>query len=139
MSLAQSGSSASTAAVAIHRAMFPNTRWPPSRGPPSYLTFSVTTKCARFWRQRQRTRGVLSGGAMLRTFVLVLYCTGLRLGEAARLRMVDVDLDRGLSMVQASKGRSRIVPIRADLAAEIRCYVAERQQVLNRRGRDDHG
>ena len=84
-------------------------------------------------------KGRFIWGAMLRTFVLVLYCTGLRLGEAARLRTVDVDLDRGLLMVQASKGRSRIVPIRADLAAEIRCYVAERQQVLNRRGRDDHG
>ena len=66
----------------------------------------------------------------MRTFVLVLYCTGLRLGEAARLRMVDVDLDRGLLMVQASKGRSRIVPIRADLSTEIRYYVAERQQVI---------
>ena len=84
-------------------------------------------------------KGRFIGAAMLRMFILVLYCTGLRLGEAARLRMGDVDLDRGLLTVQASKGRSRIVPIRADLAAEIRCYVAERQQVLNRRGRDDHG
>ena len=41
-------------------------------------------------------KGRFIGAAMLRTFVLVLYCTGLRLGEAARLRMVDVDLDRGL-------------------------------------------
>src|SRR6516162_3587755 len=84
-------------------------------------------------------KGRFIGAAMLRMFILVLYCTGLRLGEAARLRMVDVDLDRGLLTVQASKGRSRIVPIRADLSTEIRYYVVERQQVLNRRGRDDHG
>ena len=31
-------------------------------------------------------KGRFIWGAMLRTFVLVLYCTGLRLGEAARLR-----------------------------------------------------
>jgi site-specific recombinase XerD len=53
--------------------------------------------------------------------------------------MIDVDLDRGLLTVQASKGRSRVVPIRADLAAEIRCYAANRQQVLNEHGRDEHG
>jgi integrase/recombinase XerD len=33
--------------------------------------------------------------SMLRTLILVLYCTGLRIGEAVRLRLADVDLDRG--------------------------------------------
>jgi integrase/recombinase XerD len=81
-------------------------------------------------------RGRFVGASTLRTFILVLYCTGLRLGEAARLRMVDVDLDRGLLVIQASKGRSRIVPIRTDLAAEIRCYAAERQWIMSERGYD---
>jgi integrase len=31
-------------------------------------------------------------GAMLRALTLVLYCTGMRLGEATRLHLVDVDL-----------------------------------------------
>ena len=66
--------------------------------------------------------------SMLRTLILLLYCTGMRLGEAVRLRMDDVDLDRGTLMIQHSKGRSRIVPIRVDLVAELRHYVAERQQ-----------
>ena len=35
--------------------------------------------------------------SMLRTLILVLYCTGLRLGEAVRLRTSDVDLERGTS------------------------------------------
>ncbi|UUZ65457.1 tyrosine-type recombinase/integrase [Polaromonas sp. P1-6] len=67
---------------------------------------------------------------MLRTFMLVLYCTGMRLGEAVRLRTEDVDLDRGTLMVQRSKGRSRIVAIRADLVGELRRYVEERQQLV---------
>src|SRR5690606_325553 len=64
--------------------------------------------------------------AMLRTLMLVLYCTGIRLGEAVRLRVEDVDLDRGHLKVQCSKGRSRILPIRADLTSELRNYMQER-------------
>lgn len=72
---------------------------------------------------------------MLRTLILVLYCTGLRLGEAVRLRMADVDLDHGILKIQHSKGRSRIVPIRPDLVVELRAYLAERQKVLRERHR----
>jgi integrase len=74
---------------------------------------------------------------MLRTLILMLYCTGLRLGEAVRLRTADVDLDRGTLMVRHSKGRSRIVPIRADLVAELRRYAAERQRLMSERRLDD--
>ena len=75
--------------------------------------------------------------SMLHTFILVLYCTGLRLGEAVRLRMSDVDLDRGILMIERSKGRSRIVAIRADLVAELRGYAAERQRLVRDRRRAD--
>ena len=69
-------------------------------------------------------------GSMLHTLLLVLYCTGMRLGEAVRLSTADVDLDRGSLMVQLSKGRARIVPIRADLVGKLRCYVDKRQLLL---------
>lgn len=75
-------------------------------------------------------RGRFIWGAMLRTLILVLYCTGLRLGEAVRLRIADVDLNHSTLMIQTSKRRARIVPIRADLVAEIRRYVAERQHLV---------
>jgi integrase len=75
--------------------------------------------------------------SMLRTLMLVLYCTGLRLGEAVRPRMVDVDLDQGTLMIAHSKGRSRIVPIRADLVAELRRYALERQRLVRERRRAD--
>lgn len=75
--------------------------------------------------------------SMLRVLILVLYCTGLRLGEAVRLRMADVDLNRGTLMIRRSKGRSRIVAIRPDLIAELRRYAAERQRLLRERRRPD--
>jgi integrase/recombinase XerD len=78
-------------------------------------------------------RGRFIWAAMLHTLILVVYCTGLRLGEAVRLRMGDVDLDRGVLRIQHSKGRSRIVAIRADLIAELRCYVADRQRLEQER------
>jgi integrase len=69
-------------------------------------------------------------GAMLRALTLVLYCTGMRLGEATRLRMADIDLRRRILAVQRSKGRSRILPIRDDLVAELRQYLRHRAEVL---------
>jgi integrase/recombinase XerD len=69
-------------------------------------------------------------GAMLRALILVLYCTGMRLGEATRLRMDDVDLRRAVLTVQPSKGRSRILAIRDDLVAELWQYLRRREEVL---------
>ena len=70
-------------------------------------------------------------GAMLRALTLVLYCTGMRLGEATRLRMVDVDLRLAVLTVERSKGRSRILAIRDDLVAELRQYLRDREKVLS--------
>jgi integrase len=74
---------------------------------------------------------------MLRTLILVLYCTGLRLGEAVRLRVQDVDLERGILTIQRSKGRSRLVAIRADLVAELRRYTNERRRLVGEHRRKD--
>lgn len=79
-------------------------------------------------------RGRWIWARMLRTLMLVLYCTGLRLGEAVRLRMEDVDLRRGTFLIPHSKGRSRIVPFRPDLAQELRQYLHARHEILERLG-----
>jgi integrase len=71
--------------------------------------------------------------SMLRTLILVLYCTGLRLGEAVLLRMADIDSNRGTLTIRNSKRRTRMVPFRADLAAELNRYIADRQQLLGHR------
>lgn len=75
-------------------------------------------------------RGRFIWGTMLHALMLVLYCTGMRLGEAVRLRVDDVDLKRGILSVRNSKRRSRLVPIRDDLAAELRRYAEERQRLV---------
>ena len=54
---------------------------------------------------------------------LVLYCTGLRFGEAARLQVGDLDLRSRLLRVRQSKGRTRVVPFGLDLAREFRHYL----------------
>jgi len=69
-------------------------------------------------------------GVMLRALILVLYCTGMRLGEATRLRIDDVNLRGAVLTVQRSKGRSRILAIRDDLVAELRQYLRHREEVL---------
>ena len=84
-----------------------------------------------------RHEGRSMWGAMLRALTLVMYCTGMRLGEAARLRMIDVDLRRTILTVQRSKGRSRILAIRDDLSEELAQYIRCRETVLAKSGADD--
>ena len=82
-------------------------------------------------------RGRNIGATMLRTLILVLYCTGMRLGEAVRLSAADVDLEHATLMVHHSKGRSRLLPIRDDLVRELRHYAEERQRLVNKYQRRD--
>jgi integrase len=53
----------------------------------------------------------------LRMLILLLYGSGLRLGEALRLRLGDVDLNEQLLTIHQTKfGKTRLVPIGAQLA-----------------------
>jgi len=73
--------------------------------------------CAIFPRARTSPlRGVVHGTALT-----LLYVTGLRVGEALRLTLVDVDLSRGLLHVRLTKfNKSRLVPISADVIQRLR-------------------
>ena len=66
--------------------------------------------------------------ASIRTLINLLYCTGLRFGEAVRLRMKDVDLAEAVLFVEFSKGRSRYVAFGRDLADEMSEYLRLRAQ-----------
>lgn len=81
-----------------------------------------------------RHRGRNIWGGMLRTLLVVLYCTGLRFGEAVRLRLSDVDVERCTFLIRESKGRTRLVPFGADLAGELRTYLQERAMVAQASG-----
>ncbi len=76
-------------------------------------------------------------GPLFRALILVLYCTGVRLGEATRLHCKNVDLVRGILTIDNSKGRTRLVPIRDDLAHELRHYGAARRRLIAARGLPD--
>jgi len=65
--------------------------------------------------------------AVYRALLLVLYCAGLRFGEAVRLRLADLDRRRGALWIAESKGRARWVPFHASLAQELVHYLAVRR------------
>jgi integrase/recombinase XerD len=66
-------------------------------------------------------------GTLYRALLLVLYCTGLRFGEALRLRICDVDLPRKVIFVDESKGRARWVPFDSSLQRELTRYLRVRR------------
>jgi integrase len=64
-----------------------------------------------------------------RALILMLFCTGLRLGEALHLRLHDVDLRRRTLFIADSKGRSRWVPFHQGLARHLRAYLRIRSLI----------
>jgi len=61
--------------------------------------------------------------AKYRTLCLLLYATGLRLGEACRLQTGDIQAERGVIHVRNGKGqRERLVTLTSDLLAHLRGY-----------------
>lgn len=68
--------------------------------------------------------------ATLRTLLLMLYCTGLRPGEAVRVDVADVDLDQRTFTVRESKGKTRFVPFGDDVAEILRSYLQIRRRLV---------
>jgi len=66
----------------------------------------------------------------VRALLCMLYSTGLRLGEALRLRWADVHWMERCFFIRMSKGRSRWVPFRVDLCKELEKYIAERRRYV---------
>ena len=61
------------------------------------------------------------------TIFALLYGLGLCVGEAVRLRLGDVDLDRDTLLIRETKfSKSRMVPLGPKLAARLRRYIEER-------------
>lgn len=65
--------------------------------------------------------------AVMRLAVVLLYTAGLRRGELLRLTLADVDPGHGILRIRESKfHKSRIVPLSADAARELRAYLRKR-------------
>jgi site-specific recombinase XerD len=66
----------------------------------------------------------------LRSLLLLLYGTGMRIGEALSLTLQDVDLDQRVLTVRDTKFyKTRLVPIGPRLAMVLADYVARRHQL----------
>jgi integrase len=67
----------------------------------------------------------LMSASTFRALLLLLYGTGMRIGEALRLRGGDVDLGNGILTIRGTKFyKSRLVPLGADVHAHLRAYLA---------------
>jgi site-specific recombinase XerD len=108
----------------------PGREWAPLRAESHFLPYVFSREEVRALVDAAGTHhGRNLRAATLRTLLLILYCTGLRLGEAVRLQVSDVDLERGLFVVRESKGKTRLVPFRADLAQVLETYLTERANI----------
>jgi len=108
----------------------PGREWAPQPAESHFLPYVFSPKEVReLIDAAGNHHGRNLGATLLRTLLLILYCTGLRLGEAVRLRLHDLDLERRLFIVRESKGKTRLVPFRADLAQVLEDYLVERASI----------
>ncbi len=73
---------------------------------------------------------------LYRALLLLLYCTGLRFGEALCLRLSDVDTRASVLFVETFKGRARWVPFHRSLSRELDKYLAVRRGFASSRPQD---
>jgi integrase/recombinase XerD len=67
--------------------------------------------------------------AVISNLVGLLYTTGLRIGEAMRLTLADVDLKRGVLLIRETKfKKTRLVPLSKSAASQLRVYLDQRRK-----------
>lgn len=70
-------------------------------------------------------------GWSLETMILLIYACGLRLGEALKLRIMDVDFEeRTLALWNTKFHKERVVPFSAEVGERLRTYLALRSNRL---------
>lgn len=109
-------------------AFVPGRTWAPQSTVSDFLPFIFTRAQVRILLKMAvpSPRPSVASAETIRLLLLILYCTGLRFGEAVRLRLGDVDPGRGILFVTESKGRSRWVPFHRSLAREIHRHLRRR-------------
>ncbi|MGH8845816.1 MAG: tyrosine-type recombinase/integrase [Polaromonas sp.] len=103
----------------------PDSQWAPQKESEFLPYIFSREEVRRLLSAATQHRGRNISAGLLHTLLLILYCTGLRVGEAVRLRLTDVDLTRHVIEVRQSKGKSRLVPFGADLAQAIERYLCD--------------
>jgi len=90
---------------------------------PHYLSPSDILKLLSLCEE---LKGAAFRAFLYRALLLILYCTGIRFGEALRLRIRDVDTRTGVLFVETFKGRARWVPFHRTLSTELNQYLDKR-------------
>ena len=76
---------------------------------------------------------------MYRTLILLLYGSGLRIGEALRLTILDVNLNDRIITVRDTKFfKTRLVPIGLHLSMELAVYIERRRSLPMPEGENSH-
>lgn len=113
------------------RSYVPERSLAPRRGP-KFLPYLLSQAEVRALLSAARGHpGAKFSGQMLHLLLTILYCTGLRLGEALRMELTEVDLQDRTFLVRQSKGRTRIVPFGNDLARLIKRHLPARARVVH--------
>ena len=73
-----------------------------------------------------------------RALLELLYACGLRVSEAADLRLEDLHLDEGFIRCTGKGGKQRVVPLGSAAEAALRLYLAEARPALAGEGNDEH-
>jgi integrase/recombinase XerD len=110
-------------------AFVPDRTWAPQSTVSDFLPYVLTyDEVCQLIKLKPAVRHPLRAST-LRTILVVLYCTGLRPGEAVRLDLADLDLHDRCFRIRESKGKTRFVPFGDDLAEILRAYLRERATV----------
>lgn len=99
---------------------------PPASAPPHIYTRDELRRLLDTIESSQEPAAYL-GADTLHTLILLLYGTGLRIGEAQRLTLEDVDLQDAVLTIRGTKFfKSRLVPIGPELVSVLKTYASSR-------------
>jgi integrase len=97
---------------------------------------SIFSECDKLFVRRKY---MYSQACVMPVLIRTLYATGIRIGEAIRLKHKDIDLDTGYLILRECKnGRDRMAPISLSLREVLRDYVIYKQSQIARTEQDDY-
>jgi integrase len=101
----------------------------PSRTRPAPYIYSQKEVCAIISAARKIGPDGSLRPAVIATLVGLLYCTGLRIGEALKLKLADVDLEGQLLTVRETKfKKSRYVPLSPSAVHHLAAFLRQRRE-----------
>ncbi len=110
----------------------PDSNWAPVKKTPTFIPYIFSQEEVRHLIVAAgQYHGRNISPSTLRMLLLLLYCTGMRLGEAVHLQLTDIDRRQQCFLVRESKGKTRILPFLDDLAVELSNYLLARQRVVD--------